>query len=58
MQDWKKLKKRYADLAELEVEDPSNEQLLTELKEAIQELKAVQKGNKQARPLANLLDEL
>ncbi|MEZ0483861.1 hypothetical protein [Fibrella aquatica] len=58
LQDWKQLKKRYADLAKLEVEEPTQGQLIAELKEAIQELSAIEKGTKQARPLANLLDEL
>jgi phytoene/squalene synthetase len=58
MQDWKRLKKRYAELAEYEVEEPTKEQLVAELKEAIQELQAVERGEKQARPLADLLNEL
>ena len=58
MQDWKQLKKRYADLAQYEVEEPSKEQLISELTEAIQELKAIEQGTKQARPLAVLLNEL
>lgn len=58
MQDWKRLKKRYAELAEYEVEEPTKEQLIGELKEAIQELKAVERGEKRARPLADLLNEL
>ncbi|MBD2753649.1 hypothetical protein [Spirosoma validum] len=58
MQDWKELKKRYADLAQYEVEEPTKEQLIAELTEAIQELKAVEQGAKQARPLADLLNEL
>ena len=41
MQDWKQLKKRYADLAQYEVEEPSKEQLISELTEAIHELKAI-----------------
>ena len=58
MQDWKQLKKRYADLAQYEVEEPSKEQLISELTEAIHELKAIEQGTKQARPLAALLNEL
>ena len=58
MSDWKRLKKRYADLEEYESEPPTKEQLLIELKEAIQELRDVERGSKQARPLADLLNEL
>ncbi|GAB4020478.1 hypothetical protein GCM10028808_61750 [Spirosoma migulaei] len=58
MPDWKLLKKQYADLEQYEIGEPTKEQLITELKEAIQELKAVEQGTKQARPLADLLNEL
>ena len=58
MQDWKQLKKRYTELEQYEVEEPTKEQLISELKEAILELKAIEQGSKQARPLANLLNEL
>ena len=58
MTDWKKLKKRYTDLGQYEPEEPTKEQLIAEFKEAIDELKAIEKGTKQARPLADLLDEL
>lgn len=58
MPDWKKLKKQYSGLEKLEYEPPTKEQLLTELKEVVQELKAVEQGIKQSRPLADLLNEL
>ena len=58
IKDWKQLKKRYRDLAAYEVEEPGKEQLISELKEAILELKAIEQGTKQARPLADLLNEL
>lgn len=58
IRDWKALKKQYSGLAQYEVEEPTQEQLISELKEAILELKAVEAGTKQARPLADLLNEL
>lgn len=58
MQDWKQLKKQYRDLEQYELEEPTKEQLLFELKEAILELKAVEQGARQARPLSDLLNEL
>ncbi len=58
MQDWNKLKKQYATLAQYEDEARTQQQLVTELKEAITELKAVEQGTKQARLLADLLNEL
>ena len=53
MPDWKKLKTQYVELEEIEYEVSTEEQLLTELKEAIQELKAIEQGKKQSRPLAD-----
>lgn len=58
MPDWKKLKTQYVELEQLEYETTTKEQLLAELKEAIQELKAIEQGKKQSRPLADLLSEL
>lgn len=58
MPDWKKLKTQYVELEQLEYETPTKEQLLAELKEAIQELKATEQGKTQSRPLADLLSEL
>ncbi|MEH6309206.1 hypothetical protein RYH73_26375 [Olivibacter sp. CPCC 100613] len=56
--EWKELKKRYTDLEELEYEEPTKEQILRELKEAVQELKLVEQGKLKARPLQELLNEL
>ncbi|OIR00736.1 hypothetical protein GALL_172610 [mine drainage metagenome] len=39
-------------------EEPSKEQILKELKEAITELKLIEKGKLKARPAKALLDEL
>ena len=58
MPDWKKLKTQYVKLEELEYETPTKEQLLLELKEALQELKEIEQGKKQSRPLADLLREV
>ncbi len=56
--EWKELKKRYKDLEALEYEEPSKEQILQELKEAVTELKLVEQGKLNARPAKDLLDEL
>lgn len=58
MSEWKKLKKKYSDLEILEYEEPTDEQILMELKEAVQELKLVEQGKLKARPAKDLLDEL
>ena len=56
--DWQELKKRHKDLAILEYEEPSKEQILQELKEAVIELKQVEQGKLKAHPVQELLNEL
>jgi hypothetical protein len=56
--DWQELKKQHKDLAILEYEEPSKEQILQELKEAVIELKQVEQGKLKARPIQELLNEL
>lgn len=55
---WHKLKKQYKGLDSLESEEPSKEQVLKELKDAIVELKLIEQGKLKARPAQALLDEL
>jgi hypothetical protein len=45
-------------LEALEYEEPTKEQILQELKEAVNELKLVEQGKLKARPAKELLDEL
>ena len=56
--EWKTLKKQYTDLAVLEYVEPTKEQLLEELKQAVIELKLIEQGKLKARPAQTLLDEL
>lgn len=56
--EWKELKKQYKALEALEYEEPTKEQILQELKEAINQLKLVEQGKLKARPAKELLDEL
>jgi hypothetical protein len=56
--EWEELKKQYKDLEELEYNEPSKEQILQDLKEAVNELKLVEEGKLIARPANELLDEL
>ncbi|MVN22560.1 hypothetical protein [Mucilaginibacter arboris] len=58
IQDWKELKKQYKELETLEYVQPSKEQLLQELKEAVNELNLIEQGKLKARPAKALLDEL
>ena len=56
--EWKELKKQYHDLESLEYVDPTKEQILKELQEAIQELKLIELGKLKSRPAKELLNEL
>jgi len=58
IKEWKELKKRYRDLDALEYEEPTKEQILHELKEAVQELKLVEQGKLKSCPAKELLNEL
>lgn len=55
---WEELKKEYRDLEALEYEEPTKEQILQEIKEAVKELKLVEQGKLKARPASELLNEL
>jgi heme oxygenase len=56
--EWKALKKQYKNLEELEHDEPSKKQLLSELKEAVLELKRIEQGKAKSRPAIDLLNEL
>jgi len=58
MREWKILKKQHKDLEALEYTEPTKSQLISELKDAIQELSLVQQGKRKSRPLKSLLNEL
>ena len=58
MQDWNELKKQYRELEDLEKEPPAKEELLLELKQAVQELSLIEKGKLKPRPAKALLREL
>ncbi|MBI5219285.1 MAG: hypothetical protein HY958_10185 [Bacteroidia bacterium] len=58
MTDWQKLKEQYKALEDLEYEEPTKEQILQELKEAVTELTLIQQGKLKARPAKELLNEL
>lgn len=58
MSEWKQLKKQHSDLAVLEYEEPTKQQLLQELKEAVIELQQIEKGKIKSRPAKALLNEL
>ena len=58
IRDWRELKKQYKGLEVLENEEPTKEQILQELKEAVIELVLIEQGKLKARPVKELLNEL
>ncbi len=58
MNEWKELKRQYKDLEMLEYKEPTKEQILRELKEAVTELKLIEQGKLKARSAKALLNEL
>jgi hypothetical protein len=56
--EWQELKRLHKDLELLENEAPGKTQLLEELKQAVNELALIQKGELKSRPAKALLDEL
>ena len=56
--DWKELKKQFRNLEVLEYKEPTKEQILLELREAVVELKLIEQGKRKARPAKELLSEL
>ena len=56
--DWMALKKKFKGLEEIEYKEPTKEQILTELKEAVIELGKIEKGEIKARSAKEFLNEL
>lgn len=56
--DWKTLKKRHKDLEDLESDEPTKEQILDGIREAVEEMKLIKAGKLKGRPVQELLDEL
>ena len=56
--DWMALKTKFKGLEEIEYKEPTKEQILTELKEAVIELGKIEKGEIKARSAKEFLNEL
>ena len=56
--EWEALKKQYKIPKTIETEHSDKNTLLSELKEAIKELKLIEEGQMRSRPARKLLDEL
>ena len=58
IKQWNRLKKQFKELAILENEESSKEQILSEIRESIIELNLIKEGKLKSRPVKDLLDEL
>jgi len=58
IEEWEALKSKFKGLAEEELREQTDEEILNGIKQAIFELNEVKKGKIKARPVNNLLDEL
>lgn len=58
IEDWEIMKTQYKNIEVWEEADPTKEEILDGIKQAITELNLVKSGKLKPRPLKNLLDEL
>ena len=58
IRDWKQLKKKYKELETLEDSEPTKEQFLNNLKQAVKEVNLIKQGKLKGRPARELFDEL
>ena len=56
--DWENLKRKYKILNELEYKEPTKEELIQELRDAVIELKLIESGKLKARAATELINEL
>lgn len=56
--EWKILKKQYKDLEALEIDEPTKEEILDGIREAVKEMKLIKAGKLKGRPIEELLNEL
>ncbi len=56
--EWKILKKKHKDLEVLENGEPTKNEILDGIREAVNEVKLVKAGKLKGRPVQELLDEL
>lgn len=58
MKEWNQMKKEYKNLQAWEEPSPTKAEVLAGIKEAIEEVKLIKAGKKEAKSLKELLDEL
>jgi hypothetical protein len=58
IKDWKKMKKQNKNLDVWEQPDLTTEQILNNIRQAVEEMKLIKAGKLEGRPLQELLDDL
>lgn len=58
IKDWKRMKTQYKNLEAWEEPDLTTEQILNNIREAVEEMKLIKAGKLEGRPLQDVLDEL
>jgi len=58
IKDWEALKKKHEGLEEEEYREPTKQEILDGIKQAVKEINLIKKGKLKARPVKELLDEL
>ena len=56
--EWKELKKKYRDLEALEQEEPTKEEIVSNLKKGFEEMALIKKGKLKTTSLNDFLNEL
>ncbi len=56
--EWKELKKQHKDLEELEYDEPTKEQILQDIRDAVKEVNLIKAGKLKGVPAEDLLNEL
>lgn len=58
IQEWEGLKSKFKGLEEAELDEPSKEEILHGLQQAVEEMNLIKKGKLKARDARDLLNEL
>ena len=58
IKEWKQMKAQYKDLKNWEVPEQTEEEILDNIRQAVEEMKLIKAGKLKGRPARELLDEL
>jgi len=58
IKEWKQMKAKYKDLKNWEEQEQTEEEILDNIRQAVEEMKLIKAGKLKGRPARELLDEL